>query len=171
MQDSYTRWAMLEITDLQGRTVTSEPVPLASPFRQDVSFSGVRTVDAGSASLSIESLTLVTGNEPQIELRYSARRETDEEVSVSLTDFSLNGVPVGSTLFGSRIPLGDVSEDTLAAVIRPKHILSTGQAAIASIAFTAVFTGADDREILRSDIVLSLELDARILLPQDGPAD
>lgn len=164
MQDSHPRFAMLEVTDLQNHTFASELIPLYNPNRHDVGFSGVRELQCKTFSLQIESITLVSGNIPCIQIRYSGHRNTENVFSIDLSGFSLNGVPVGETLFGSGIRMRENDDDAMAARIEPAQILATGQTVIHSIEFTVYCRDRDWNILEECPVRLELELDAREII-------
>ena len=167
LQDGEKRFAMLEITDLQGHTVTSDLIPLSSPYRQDLLFTGDVRTESSLFTLEFLEITAVTGTYPKLQILFTAQRKTDQPFRLQLNDFKINGKAVGQTLFGSYADLRKEDEDTGVLHLTADVLRMTGETSIHSIECTLACVDSDYQTLYSCPARLELEYDARGLL---GPA-
>ena len=168
LQDGEKRFAMLEIQDLQNNTVVSELIPLASPYRQAISFTGDTRADCELFSFELQEITAVTGTYPKLEFLFTAEKHTDQPIEVWIRAFRINGVETDDVLFGSSIRLKQAEEGTSAAELNADKLRKTGQTIIHAIDCTLNCYDQDSKLLYSQPLHLDLEFDARGLLKDTG---
>ncbi len=92
-QDNSPRYAFFELTDLQGNSFSTEPVPLPNPYRSVLSTETETLLDCPSCTVTLEETTLIAAEEPVLQLILRAENFTDAAMLLQV-----DGVGFGSTL-------------------------------------------------------------------------
>ncbi len=176
LEDGEPRWALFEITDLQGSVWTSDMISLPSETRIKLPVEPQTLLDCEVCTITLESAEISLGANPMLELIYSAVNHTDESIVYSMDDFmfddtmvtyhSLDKTQIFDIGYSSLEP-GESKVEILR--IQPDAFRNAFIQTLNKLTLTTVvssnYSKSKEKELGRNRAEILLQFDARALVP------
>ena len=89
LNNGYNRWAMFEITDLQGNTRATDMIPLSNDYRMGIPVTQQILLKCPACTVTLKAAEIIFGAHPKLELIYTAENHTNESIQISFMEQGL----------------------------------------------------------------------------------
>ena len=169
LNDGEPRWAMFEITDLQGNVWTSELTPLSNEYRSDLQLPAQTLLDCEACEVTLEKVESVIGAYPSLDVTYSVVNRGNREIYVTLDDFQFDDTLLIASPSYSAVFMKPGERRTCRMRIDAERFREGRIGLLEQMAFDVSCTDCESFEHLGENrAALALKLDTRLLTP-DAP--
>ena len=158
-QDSYNRYAYLEVRDLQNRITCTQLFSIDNLKIQSAEKNAV-LADNGYCKLTLDRVQVATGDNAQIRMDFTAVNKTDQTVDLLASQVMLDDIYIaGGTV---RVTLKPGETQSFERAIMPETLRNNRCAMLEEIGATLTGLSGED-ELFSERIALPIHIDTRVL--------